>query len=126
MGILKVGVISAIIMREAISASKVPEYKQSDQSTFRIPLGIPVTVPEDYSDNNASGSANANTTTGDAKLSDDEQNDLLKDESMFGEMTPEQKQQQLEGEVTKYAPSSCILTFNLNEIWIKRGKYGDL
>jgi hypothetical protein len=58
MGIIKVGVISAIIMREAISVSKVPEFKQSDgQSTFRIPLGIPVTVPEDYSDANASGAS---------------------------------------------------------------------
>lgn len=133
-GILKVGFISAIVMREAITASKVPAFEQSEQSTFRIPLGIPVSMPppEEGSDANASGSG-AKSTTGDdkggGKLSDsddDAQQDLMGDESLFGKMTPEQKQAQMEGEITKYGPSSVVLSFNLNEVWIKKSKYSDI
>lgn len=57
-------------MREAITVSKVPPFQHGEQSTFRIPMGIPVTVPndEDYSSNAKS------TTTGQDqdKLSDDD------------------------------------------------------
>ena len=56
-------------MREAITVSKVPPFQHGEQSTFRIPMGIPVSVPndEDYSSNAKS------TTTGQDqdKLSDD-------------------------------------------------------
>jgi hypothetical protein len=48
------------------------------------------------------------------------------DESLFGKMTPEQKQAQMEGEITKYGPSSVVLSFNLNEVWIKKSKYSDI
>ena len=86
------GFVSAIIMREAITVSKVPPFQHSDQSTFRIPLGIPVTVPndEDYSSNAKS------TTTGQERLSDsdDDKKPLGgKDEFGMSTMTPEQKKQ---------------------------------
>ena len=82
--------ISAIILRESITISKVPKFEHSDQNTFKIPLGIPVTVPndEDYSSNAKS------TTTGQEKLSDsddDDKNPLGKDEFGLGSLTPEQK-----------------------------------
>lgn len=89
--------MSAVLMRESITASKVPVFKQSDQGTFRIPLGIPVSMPapEEGSDANASGSG-AKSTTGDDKVEgklsdsdDDLDKDLLNDESLFGKMTPE-------------------------------------
>ena len=114
-------------MREAITVSKVPPFQHGEQSTFRIPMGIPVTVPndEDYSSNAKS------TTTGQDqdKLSDDDdvKNPLSgKEDFGMGTLSPEQKQQQYDGEITKYAQTSCLLTFNLNELWIKMSKYADL
>jgi hypothetical protein len=77
-------------MREAITVSKVPPFQHGEQSTFRIPMGIPVTVPndEDYSSNAKS------TTTGQDqdKLSDDDdvKNPLSgKEDFGMGTLSPE-------------------------------------
>jgi len=43
-GIIHVSIIATVLMRESISYSKLPE-TTIDESTFKIPVGIPVSVP---------------------------------------------------------------------------------
>lgn len=42
-GIVKVGIIGGILLRESISVSKIPKPSE-DKSTFSVPLGIPVSM----------------------------------------------------------------------------------
>jgi len=45
-GIVKVGIIGGILIRESISVCKIPK-PSDDKSTFSIPLGIPVSMPDE-------------------------------------------------------------------------------
>lgn len=44
-GIIKVGIIGGILLRESISVCKIPP-PTDDKSQFQIPIGIPISMPE--------------------------------------------------------------------------------
>ena len=43
---MKVGVVSSILMREAITYSKLPQLNKDGEQTFKIPIRIPVSEDE--------------------------------------------------------------------------------
>ena len=45
-GILKAVIIGGILLRESVSISKIPEPKD-DKETFQVPIGIPVSMPNE-------------------------------------------------------------------------------
>ena len=46
-GIVKVGIIGGVLLRESVSVSKIPKPSE-DKSTFSVPLGIPVSMPNEH------------------------------------------------------------------------------
>ena len=100
-------------MREAITYSKLPDIQSGDQSTFKIPLNIPVTVPEeDEPETAGSGAGNKSTSAQEQEKLSDEEPVLMKDVGM-------KDSQLLDGDITVYEQFSVIQSLNITEIWMK-------
>lgn len=98
-------------MRESITYSKLPDIQKGDQSTFKIPLNIPVTVP-DEDDTAGSGAGNRSTSAQEQEKLSDEEPVLMKDVDM-------KDSRLLDGEITPYQQYSVIGSLNVTEMWIK-------
>lgn len=109
-----------------MSVSKIP-MPTEDKETFQIPIGIPVRVPEgvELTEQNKSSKSKRKQVgpeegkhldQDDDRLSSDEDTKKLNDEvdSILAEVNPDGPD--------PFEHSSCLLAFNINDIWIKSSK----
>ena len=118
-GIIRVAIISTILMRESISYSKLPE-PSTKKSTFRIPLGIPVSMPAPKTHNEKEKTDKKKPSDDMDKLSDsgseeDEDEKFLNDDTFL-------KEQQTErfDKMEAFRHISCLMEFNIYDIWVSR------
>ena len=118
-GIQRVAIISTIVMRESISYSKLPE-PSTKNSTFRIPLGIPVSMPAPRTQAEKDKTDKKSTTDDKDKLSasgseEDEDEKFLNDDTFL----KEQQTERLE-KLEAFRHISCLMELNMYDIWVSR------